>query len=122
MFTDITPPQLHIHLLVLLSAGLFPTRTIGDPGAHGAAHAGTQGAGVGVPIAAAVAAITAGFAGQLHIPNVIGSFGISIIVASGIVPPSAVVCDVTVSGDGAAPNVHWHSAVLTAGFPITCLL
>lgn len=120
--TDITPPQLHMHLLELFSAGLLHTRTVGEPGAQGAAHAGMQGMGVSAPIAAAVALATVGFARLLHIPNVIGGFGISIIVANGMLPPTAVLCEVTVSGAGAAPNVHWHTAVFTAGFPITCLL
>jgi len=72
-----------MHLLELLSAGLPPTSTVGEPGAHGAAHAGMHGIGVSTPSAAAVAAATAGFAGFEHIPKVIGSFGISIIVAIG---------------------------------------
>lgn len=80
--------------------------TVGEPGAHGAAHAGTHGIGVRMPSAAAVALATVGFAGLLHIPNVIGGFGISIIVAAGIFEPKTVVCDVTVSGAGNVPNVH----------------
>ena len=120
--TDMTPPQVHMHLLELFSAGLFPTSTVGEPGTQGAAHTGAQGIGVITPIAAAVALATVGFARLLHIPNVIGGFGISIIVASGMLPPTAVLCEVTASGDGAAPNVHWHTAEYTAGFPITCLL
>ena len=93
--TETTPPQLHMHLLELFS-----------PGAQGAAHAGIHGMGVSTPIAAAVALATVGFAGLLHIPKVIGGFGISIIVANGMLPPTAVDWDVTVSGAGAAPNVH----------------
>ena len=100
--TETTPPQLHMHLLELFSAGLPPTIT----GAQGAAHAGIHGMGVSTPIAAAVALATVGFAGLLHIPKVIGGFGISIIVANGMLPPTAVDWDVTVSGAGAAPNVH----------------
>jgi hypothetical protein len=71
-------------LLELFSAGLLHNSTVGDPGAHGAAHAGIHGIGVSAPSAAAVAEATVGFARLLHIPNVIGSFGMSIIVASGI--------------------------------------
>ena len=99
--TETTPPQLHMHLLELFSA-----ITVGEPGAQGAAHAGIHGMGVSTPIAAAVALATVGFAGLLHIPKVIGGFGISIIVANGMLPPTAVDWDVTVSGAGAAPNVH----------------
>ena len=120
--TEITPPQLHMHLLELLSAGLLHTSTVGEPGAHGAAHAGIHGIGVSTPIAAAVALATVGFARLLHIPNVIGGLGISIMVAAGILVPMTVFCEVTVSGAGATPKVNWHSAVFTAGFPITFLL
>ena len=77
-----------------------------------------QGIGVSTPNAAAVAAATVGLAMELHIPKVIGSFGISMIVAIRKFCPITVVCDVTVSGLGATPNVHWHSAVMTAAFPI----
>jgi hypothetical protein len=38
-------------------------------GAHGSSVAGTHGAGVNAPAFAAVAACTAGFAGDLHIVN-----------------------------------------------------
>ncbi len=101
-----TPPQLHMHLLELFSAGLLHISTVGEPGAQGAVHAGTHGIGVSTPIAAAVALATVGFARLLHIPNIIGGLGISIIVAAGIPEPVTVFCDVTVSGAGAAPNEH----------------
>ena len=58
----ITPPQLHMHLHVLFTAGFPPTNTVGEPGAQGAAVTGTHGCGVRTPIAAAVAAATCGFA------------------------------------------------------------
>ncbi len=70
-------------MLELLSAGLPPTNTVGEPGVHGAGHAGIHGIGVRTPNAAAVAAATAGFAGLEHIPKVMGSFGRSMIVATG---------------------------------------
>lgn len=80
--------------------------TVGDPGAHGEAHAGTQGIGVSTPPALAVADATVGLERLLHIPNVIGSFGISIMVATGKFPPMTVLCDVTISDAGAAPKEH----------------
>ena len=43
--------------------------TVGAPGAHGATVTGTHGIGVSTPKAAAVAAATIGFEGELHIPN-----------------------------------------------------
>lgn len=113
-----TPPQLHMHLLELFSAGLLHISTVGDPGAQGAAHAGTHGIGVSTPIAAAVALATVGFARLLHIPNVMGGLGISIIVAAGMFESITVLWEVTVSGAGATPKVHWHIAVFTAGFAI----
>ena len=65
----ITPPQAHISLLLLLSAGLFPTSTRGDPGVQGAGVTGTQGMGVSTPSAAAVAAATWGLASEEHMPK-----------------------------------------------------
>jgi hypothetical protein len=59
---EIMPPQLHMHFEELLSAGMFSTRTVGDPGVQGAAMAGTHGIGVSTPSAAAVAAATIGLA------------------------------------------------------------
>jgi hypothetical protein len=68
--TEITPPHVHMHLLVSFKAGMLPMSTVGEPAAQGVVVTGTQGAGVGTPKAADVAAITAGFKGALHIPNV----------------------------------------------------
>lgn len=65
----ITPPQLHMHLETLSSAGLLAIRTVGAPTTQGAAVAGIQGMGVNTPRAAAVAAATVGLAGELHMPN-----------------------------------------------------
>jgi len=66
--------------------GALSNSTVGAPGTHGAGVAGTQGIGVNTPSAAAVAAATAGFAGELHIPNgmmlTIGTW--SMMFASGI--------------------------------------
>ena len=63
------PPQMHLQVLVLLSAGMESSNTVDEPGDHGATIAGTQGAGVGVPLAASVAAATAGLDWVMHIPN-----------------------------------------------------
>jgi hypothetical protein len=64
-----TPPKLQMSLQLRSAAGRVPIKTVGTPGTHGPAVVGMQGAGVGTPMAAAVAAATAGFAGQVHIPN-----------------------------------------------------
>jgi len=67
--TEMTPPQVHISFDISFSAGTLLSRTVGDPGAHGAGVTGTQGIGVNTPIAAAVADATAGLDGVVHIPN-----------------------------------------------------
>ena len=69
---EMTPPYTHISLLVLFRSGLLHTRTVGAPGTQGAGVTGVQGIGVSAPIAAAVAAATAGLARLEHIPKVGG--------------------------------------------------
>jgi hypothetical protein len=69
LITSIIPPQVHISLELLLRAGIPPTRTVGEPGTHGASVTGMHGMGVKTPIAAAVAAATVGFEGEVHIPK-----------------------------------------------------
>ncbi len=64
-----TPNQLHMHFDRLSSAGWLAIITVGAPGTHGEAVAGTHGCGVSTPIAAAVAAATWGLVGALHMPN-----------------------------------------------------
>src|SRR5580692_2578514 len=81
----ITPPQMHINCDVLSSVGKFARRTVGAPGTHGAGVFGMHGIGVRTPKAAAVAAATSGFAGDMHMPNgmmfTIGTW--SMMLASG---------------------------------------
>jgi hypothetical protein len=81
--------------------------TIGLPGTHGAAVLGTQGMGVSTPSAAAVAEATVGFASEVHIANG-GMFTIgalSMMVAAGV-PVSTIALEVTLSVEGAVPNVQ----------------
>src|SRR5271163_5301507 len=102
-----TPAQVHISLEVESSAGIFPIRTVGAPGAHGAGVTGTQGTGVSTPAAAVVAVITAGFVGAEHIPKG-GIFTIgllSMMLAAGV-PVSVLFWGRTTSVDGAAPKLH----------------
>lgn len=66
---EMMPPKLHIHVLVSLRAGLLPINTVKDPGIQGVDVTGVHGIGVRTPLAAAVAAATAGFAGELHEPK-----------------------------------------------------
>lgn len=81
-----TPPQLHMHLDELFSAGMFATSTVGEPGTHGAAVTGMQGMGVKAPNAAAVADATIGLAIDEHMPKgVILTIGLlSMMLAMGI--------------------------------------
>ena len=64
-----TPPQLHMHCELGVSAGWFATNVVGAPGIHGAAVTGMHGIGVSTPSAAEVAAATVGFAREVHMPN-----------------------------------------------------
>ncbi len=68
--TSISPPQVHIQVELSFKDGWFPTMIEEDPGDQGEVITGMQGAGVGVPIAAAVAAATKGLLCVLHIPKV----------------------------------------------------
>ena len=79
---DICPPQVHIHLLLLVSAGMFITFTIALPGAQGAGITGTHGIGVNTPIAADVAAETVGLAIERHMPKVGMFAGVKSIVVA----------------------------------------
>ncbi len=67
--TLITPAHAHIRVEVLLSAGILAMGTVGDPGTQGEAVTGMQGTGVKTPIAAEVAAATAGLLGVVHMPK-----------------------------------------------------
>lgn len=102
-----TPPQLHINFESFCSAGRPPINTVGEPGAQGAAVAGTQGIGVKTPSAAAVAAATIGFAGQLHMPNgmTLTMGALSIIVAAGA-PDITHDVGSTFKDEGATPKLH----------------
>ena len=101
-----------MHLHVLFTAGLPPTRTVEDPGAQGADITGTQGIGVSTPAAADVAADTCGFAMDVHIPKgimfVIGM--LSMIQAAGILLHITLAFGRTLNTDGAIPKLHINCA------------
>jgi hypothetical protein len=82
--------------------------TVAAPGTQGAVVAGMHGIGVKTPNAAAVAAATTGFAGDMHIPKgmmlVIGM--LSMILAAGISLVIIIFVGRTTSELGATPNVH----------------
>lgn len=98
-----------MHIELLFKAGIEPMRTVGDPGAQGALVTGTHGAGVKTPLAAVVAAMTAGLVGALHIPKggifLIGTK--SMIVAAGFIIVLTRFSGVTTSVAGAAPKLHF---------------
>jgi hypothetical protein len=98
---------LHISFDVLLRAGKFPTSTVADPGAQGAAVTGKQGMGVSTPMAAEVAAATVGFASDWHIPKgkmfTIGL--LSIMVAMGMEVTTRL-SGSTIRVPGASPKLH----------------
>lgn len=93
-------------------AGIFPTSTVGEPGAHGAGVVGIQGIGVSTPSAAAVAAATVGLAILLHIPNgIIFTNGLlSIIFAIGMLLTRVRLVGSMFSMPGAMPNEHCNNA------------
>ena len=101
-----------MHLQVLFTAGFPPISTVGEPGAHGAAITGMHGMGVNTPAAAAVAAVTWGFAIDVHIPKgimfVMGT--LSIIHAAGILLHITLAFGRTLNTDGAIPKLHINCA------------
>ena len=90
---DIDPAKEHMSLQSLVRHGLPPHVTINCEGIHVPAGVGVHGCGVSTPNAAAVAAATAGFASEVHIPKgcifTIGA--VSAIVATGL-PSTKTVC------------------------------
>ena len=110
-----TPPQLHMHLEFMSSAGMFPMSTVGTPGTQGAEVTGMHGMGVRTPSAAAVAAATMGFARLEHMPNgemfTMGTW--SMMLAMGARPTTPFVGS-TLRGDGATPKLHCRIAPVLA--------
>lgn len=107
----ITPPQVHMHVDVLLRAGMPPIMQVEEPGVQGDVVTGTQGIGVKTPRAAAVADATAGLAIDIHIPKV-GIFVMgtkSMMFAAGAVALTLLTGN-TFSADGAIPNEHIMTA------------
>jgi hypothetical protein len=108
MFTLMMPAQRQLSMQLLSSAGAPPISTVGAPGVQGAGVAGKQGIGVSTPRAAAVAAVTVGFAMEEHVPNgkTFSSGALSIMVAAGAPPaitrPRGRTCKVA----GAEPKLH----------------
>src|ERR1700733_4476445 len=103
-----TPPQMHISCETLSSEGKFPNSTVGPPATQGAGVAGMQGIGVSTPRAAAVAAATTGFEGDIHMPkDMIFTIGMwSMILASGTWLVITRLVGSTTNELGAIPKLH----------------
>jgi hypothetical protein len=113
--TLIWPAHAHEHVDAAVTTGWPPTSTFGEPGVQGPRMTGAHGIGVSTPSAAAVAAATAGFAGERHIPNV-GTFSSgteSVIAAAGREQPRTRASGSTTSALGAAPIVQASCAPAT---------
>src|SRR5271170_4775764 len=102
------PPHMHISVQVLSKVGLLAKMTVGAPGTQGAVVTGTHGMGVSTPSAAAVAAATSGFAGDMHMPKgMMFSMGtMSMILAAGMLLVIIICTGSTTSVLGAIPKVH----------------
>lgn len=105
---EMTPPQIQLHVEVLFKAGMPPSMTVAEPGAHGAGVLGMQGIGVSTPSAAAVAEATVGLAMDMHMPKgAMFAIGwLSMILAAGVPPALHLLAGSTLSVEGAMPNVH----------------
>jgi hypothetical protein len=108
---EILPPQVHIHLALLMSAGIFMTFTC-PPGLHGAVITGMHGIGVRTPIAAAVAEATCGLAIDWNMPKgMIFTIGAkSMMLAMSMLPHLGRSGTITFSVEGAIPKLHWSIA------------
>ena len=116
-------PTRQWHWQVALTAGTPPIIVLGVPGVHGVVT-GTHGIGVSTPSAAAVAATTLGFDGEMHMPKggMFAPGAMSVIVAAG--RPSIItrLSGGTSRVDGASPNEHIKAAPVTKfGAPTCCL-
>jgi hypothetical protein len=116
----IAPPYAHMHCDESVSAGLFPTSTVGEPGTHGAGSTGVHVPGVNTPSAAAVCAAVMGLARLLHRPNgaMLRNGLLSMIVAIGMFSTRTLFSGSTLSVLGATPNVQSNAAPLATGIPI----
>lgn len=114
---------MQLRIEALFKAGIPPIRTVGEPGAHGETVTGIQDCGVKTPIAAAVAAATAGFAIDVHMANgMMLTLGLlSIILAAGVVAMTLLV-GIIIRDDGAVPNEHIKVQPLVTKIPIRILL
>jgi hypothetical protein len=111
---------MHISFEELLSAGILPSNTLGEPGNQGTKVMGTQGMGVKAPMAAMVATMTMGFMIDWHMPNGMTlTMGLlSMMLASGILVKTLLI-GMTIKAPGATPNGHFSSAPMQTCCPIS---
>ena len=112
---EICPSHMHMFMLDFVRAGNPCTSKSGLPGIQGVVIAGRQGAGVKTPIAAEVAAMTAGLVGAEHMPNeLILVKGTKSPMFACCKPPTILVRDgLTTKGQGVSPKVHFIKAEVT---------
>jgi hypothetical protein len=109
--TVIAPAHAHEHWDESSSAGVEPIVTAAEPGVHGL-KTGTQDCGVSVPIAAAVALATWGFASDEHMPNPGTLLGeMSLTTPEALVAVTSVPVALKVAG--VVPKEHWSDAPVT---------
>lgn len=107
-----------------MAAGILAISTLGLPGVQGAGVTGIQGMGVSTPSAAVVAAATAGFAKELHIPKgkILTKGLLSIIFAAGFLSVITRLVGKTIKDEGAKPKEHCNSAPIQSCCPIVVVL
>jgi hypothetical protein len=109
-------------VLVALSAFIPLIITVAEPGDQGDTVTGTHGTGVSTPLAAEVAAATAGLLGVLHIPKG-GMFvmGTKCMIVAAIIPAAwtGIPMGIVMSVAGATPNEQAIIAPFTtSGLPM----
>jgi len=112
-----------MHLEVLLSAGILPIMTVGEPGAQEPTVTGMHGIGVNTPSAAVVALATVGLASDVHIPK--GSI-LAIGLLSKILQYGSEVATLLAGRErrvlGTFPKLHWSVAPPQTSCPIVITL
>lgn len=115
-----TPAQVQKSLQESFNAGFLLISIVTTPGTHGAGMTGIQGWGANTPMAAAVAAATAGFTRDVHKPkgNIFTRGILSMMVAAGIREVFTRFVGRMVSVEGAVPKVHMMVPPIHTWIPI----
>ena len=108
-------PIEHMQVELLFSAGILAIMTLLAPGVQGAEITGVQVWGVSTPLAAEVAADTAGLAIEVHIvkPAMLTYGLLSLMLAAGMLAAITLLVGSTVNEPGAEPKEHIIMAPLT---------